>query len=66
MAHSVVGGLLFSKSMVQGVAIAVMGLVMVILLVLFVVYVRRREEWRAVSVTSTVVAPIEAGEQSQA
>ncbi len=65
IAHTVVGALLFSKTILQGVAIAVMGLVMVILLALFALLVRRREAKPSVSVVPTVVIPIRAGEQSQ-
>ena len=62
IAHIIVGGLLFSKTIVQGVAITVMGLVMVILLVLFALHVRKRETKAVVSLAPTVVAPIKAGE----
>ncbi len=65
IAHTVVGALLFSKTILQAVAIAVVGLVMVILLVLFALLVRRREAKPFVSVVPTVVTPIRPGEQSQ-
>jgi hypothetical protein len=42
IAHTVVGGLIFSKTMAKGVAIGVTGLVMLILLVLFAFWVRHR------------------------
>lgn len=55
IAHTVVGGLIFSKTMAQGVAIGALGLVMLILLVLFAVWVRRRVDTLAERKAQTVV-----------
>ena len=44
IAHTGVGGLIFSKTMAKGVAIGVLGLAMMILLVLFAVRVRHRAD----------------------
>jgi hypothetical protein len=55
IAHTVVGGLIFSKTMARGVAIGALGLVMLILLALFALWVHRRADTLAESKAQTVV-----------
>src|SRR5262249_21713602 len=55
LAHNVVGGLIFTKTMAEGVAIVVLTLVMIGLLVLFAMRVRRHVASPAASDAEAVV-----------